>query len=71
MIQVFLVDDHPVVRAGIRYLLQGKVEIVGEAETGQEALLKIPQARPQVVILDIASKLALMHPGDSYARGTT
>ncbi|BCZ87392.1 DNA-binding response regulator [Thermus thermophilus] len=54
MIQVFLVDDHPVVRAGIRYLLQGKVEIVGEAETGQEALLKIPQARPQVVILDIA-----------------
>lgn len=54
MIQVFLVDDHPVVRAGIRFLLQGKVEIVGEAETGQEALLKIPQARPQVVILDIA-----------------
>ncbi|WP_038045420.1 response regulator transcription factor [Thermus caliditerrae] len=54
MIRVFLVDDHPVVRAGIRYLLQGKVEIVGEAETGQEALLKIPQSRPQVVILDIA-----------------
>jgi len=54
VIRVFLVDDHPVVRAGIRYLLQGKVEIVGEAETGQEALLKIPQSRPQVVILDIA-----------------
>ncbi|WP_298630146.1 response regulator transcription factor [uncultured Thermus sp.] len=54
MIRVFLVDDHPVVRAGVRYLLQNKVEIVGEAETGQEALAKIPQAKPQVVVLDIA-----------------
>lgn len=39
-IKVFLVDDHPVVRVGIRYLLEAKgpVEVVGEAETGEEAL---------------------------------
>ncbi|BAW02502.1 LuxR family transcriptional regulator [Thermus thermophilus] len=54
MIRVFLVDDHPVVRAGIRFLLQGKVEVVGEAETGKEALERIPKANPDVAVLDIA-----------------
>lgn len=54
MTRVFLVDDHPVVRAGVRYLLQGHVEVVGEAESGTEALSRIPEAKPDVVVLDIA-----------------
>ncbi len=54
MTRVFLVDDHPVVRAGIRYLLQGRVEVVGEAESGTEALSRIPEVKPDVVVLDIA-----------------
>jgi DNA-binding NarL/FixJ family response regulator len=54
-IRVFLLDDHEVVRAGLRSLLEqdDDVEIVGEAGTVQEALARIPPTKPNVAILDV------------------
>ena len=54
-IQVVLADDHALVRAGIRALLEriDKVEVVGEAGDGQEALKLIEQLDPDVVLLDL------------------
>ncbi|MEU4575280.1 MULTISPECIES: response regulator transcription factor [Nonomuraea] len=53
--RLFLVDDHPVVRAGLVALLSGEddMEIVGEAEGGAEALRGIAAARPDVVLMDL------------------
>jgi DNA-binding NarL/FixJ family response regulator len=53
-IKVFLVDDHEVVRQGIRTLLEsaGGMTIVGEAGTAEEAKSRIPALRPDVAILD-------------------
>ena len=54
-IRVFLVDDHLILREGIRSLL-GKVpdiEIVGEADEGGEAVAKVEQLVPDVVLMDI------------------
>ncbi|OZI08648.1 DNA-binding response regulator [Siphonobacter sp. BAB-5385] len=55
-IRVLVADDHTVVRKGLRMLLadEDSVEIVGEAADGQEALEKIPETKPDVVILDIS-----------------
>jgi DNA-binding NarL/FixJ family response regulator len=54
-VRVFLLDDHELVRRGIRDLLwvQEDVIVVGEAATGEEALERIPQTRPDVAILDV------------------
>jgi DNA-binding NarL/FixJ family response regulator len=54
-IRVFLLDDHELVREGIRSLLQGdeEIEVVGEAATAAEALTRIPLAKPDVAILDV------------------
>jgi len=54
-IRVVLADDHPVVRAGIRNLLEKVVdiEVVGEASTGQEALNLVDNVRPDVLLLDM------------------
>jgi two-component system, NarL family, response regulator DevR len=54
-ISVFLLDDHSLVREGIRSLLESDVEItvVGEASTAAEALHRIPLAKPDVAILDV------------------
>lgn len=53
-IRVFLLDDHEVVRRGIRDLLEQEpdLEVVGEADTAQDATARIPALRPQVAILD-------------------
>lgn len=54
-IRVVLADDHPVVRAGIRNLLEKVVdiEVVGEASTGSEALSLVEQVGPDVLLLDM------------------
>jgi DNA-binding NarL/FixJ family response regulator len=54
-IRVLLADDHDLVRAGIRALLQGLagIEVVAEASDGREALALIEAHRPDVVLMDI------------------
>jgi DNA-binding NarL/FixJ family response regulator len=54
-IRILIVDDHPVVRAGLASMLgtQEGLEVVGAAWNGQEAFALIEQHRPQVVLLDI------------------
>jgi len=54
-IAVFLLDDHEIVRRGVRELLEasGDMEVVGEAGTAEEALARIPATRPQVAVLDV------------------
>jgi DNA-binding NarL/FixJ family response regulator len=54
-IRVFLLDDHEVVRRGVRELLEdaGDLEVVGEASTAAEALQRIPATRPDVAVLDV------------------
>jgi two-component system, NarL family, response regulator DevR len=56
-IRVFLLDDHEVVRRGVRELLevdsQGEIEVVGEAGTADEALRRLPAVRPDVAVLDV------------------
>ena len=53
-IRVFLLDDHEIVRRGIRELLEseGDIEVVGESGLAQEAARRIPALRPDVAILD-------------------
>ena len=55
-IQVLLVEDHTLVRAGIRSLLKGfhGVEVVAEAGNGREALPLIKKYHPDVVVMDVA-----------------
>ena len=53
-IRVFLLDDHEVVRRGIKELLEGEpdIEVVGESGLAEEAARRIPALRPDVAILD-------------------
>jgi two-component system response regulator NreC len=54
-IRLLLVDDHAVVRSGLKMLLAGEadVEIVGEAGSGSEAVTRAGSARPDVILMDI------------------
>jgi DNA-binding NarL/FixJ family response regulator len=54
--EVLVVDDHPVMRAGIRFALQTcpDLKVVGEAATGEEALRLAPVLRPSVILMDMA-----------------
>ena len=54
-IRVFLLDDHEVVRRGVRELLDAEADItvVGEADTAERALARIPATHPDVAILDV------------------
>lgn len=54
-IRVFLLDDHEMVREGIRSLLEidDEIVVVGQASTASEALTRIPLAKPDVAILDV------------------
>jgi DNA-binding NarL/FixJ family response regulator len=54
-VRILLVDDHPIVRQGLRTLLEGRSgwEIVGEASDGIEALDKVDTLQPDVVVLDV------------------
>ncbi|GAC1441417.1 MAG: response regulator transcription factor [Mycobacteriales bacterium] len=54
-IRVFLLDDHEIVRRGVRELLEAEddIEVVGEAGTAAEALARVPAVRPDVAVLDV------------------
>ena len=54
-IAVFLLDDHEIVRRGVRELLEGAgdMEVVGEAGTAEEALARIGATQPRVAVLDV------------------
>ena len=51
--RVVIVDDHAIFRSGVRAELEGLVEVLAEAETVEEALQVIPEAQPDVVLLDV------------------
>jgi DNA-binding NarL/FixJ family response regulator len=53
--RVFLLDDHEIVRRGLRELLEaeGDIEVVGEAGTAEEAYGRIPATSPDVAVLDV------------------
>jgi DNA-binding NarL/FixJ family response regulator len=55
MISVFLLDDHEIVRKGVRDLLEAEADItvIGEAGTAESALARIPALRPDVAVLDV------------------
>lgn len=54
-IRIFLVDDHALVRTGLRMILSAEpdIEIVGEAESGEDALPLIRKLKPDVVLCDL------------------
>ena len=55
IIRVLIVDDHPVVRKGICFLLTGEkdIEVVGEAANGMEAIQQVEKHHPDVVLMDL------------------
>ena len=55
LVQILLVDDHAMMRQGLRSLLEGypSLAIVGEASNGEEAMALVTALQPQVVIMDI------------------
>lgn len=55
LVRVFVVDDHEVVRRGMRHLIQSDdaIEIIGESATAPEAAARIPALRPDVAVLDV------------------
>ena len=55
-IRILLVDDHAVLRAGLRALLEAEagLEVVGEAGTGEEGLAMAERLRPDVVVMDLS-----------------
>ncbi|AGI87244.1 MULTISPECIES: response regulator transcription factor [Streptomyces] len=54
-IRVFILDDHEVVRRGVRDLLEAEegIVVVGEASDARQALARVPATRPQVAVLDV------------------
>ena len=56
MTRILIADDHDVVRSGVRAILEAQEswEVVGEAETGKEAVDKALATRPDIVVLDYA-----------------
>jgi len=66
-IRVFLVDDHPIVREGVRsFLTNHGVGVVGEASCGKEAIRKILKLKPDIVVLDV--NMPLMDGGELALR---
>lgn len=54
-VSILIVDDHAVVRSGLRLLLefQGEFQVVGEAASGEEALEQVRELSPDIVIMDL------------------
>ena len=55
MTRVFLLDDHEIVRRGLRDLIEAEddLEVAGEASTAAEAMARLPAVRPDVAVLDV------------------
>ncbi len=83
MIRVLLVDDHEIVRQGLRLLLENSddIEVVGEAADGAQALAVVAEIHPDVVLMDIrmprldgieaTERLRADHPGVAVVILTT
>src|SRR5690349_6566924 len=58
-IRVLVIDDHAVVRAGIRMLLESAadLEVIGEGQNGQEALALARNLKPDVIVMDVSMPL--------------
>ena len=54
-IRVMVVDDHPIVRSGLRDVLEasGRLEVVGQAADGEEAVRTVEELGPQVIVMDV------------------
>ncbi len=54
-LRIFLLDDHEIVRRGLRELFEGQedFEVVGEASNAEEAMTRVPPTRPDVAVLDV------------------
>ena len=54
-IKVYITDDHPIVRRGIKQLLDTEpdIEVVGEATNGREAIADVDQLKPDIVLMDL------------------
>jgi DNA-binding NarL/FixJ family response regulator len=70
VIRLLVVDDHPVVRAGMVAVLgeEDDFEVVGEAANGAEALGLVPRLRPDVVLMDL--RMPVMDGAEATARIT-
>ncbi|MFB4308490.1 response regulator [Actinomadura sp. GTD37] len=70
-IRILLVDDHPVVRSGLRAMLadQPDFELVGEAATGEEGVAEARRLRPAVVLMDLRLGAGI-HGGEATRRIT-
>ncbi len=55
-LRLLLVDDHPIVRTGLRMLFQSEpdMQVVGEVDSGAEAIAAVQRLHPDVVIMDVA-----------------
>lgn len=55
-LRVFLVDDHAAMREGLKLLInaQPDMEVIGQAGDGRTALQRVPESRPEVVVMDIS-----------------
>jgi two-component system response regulator NreC len=55
-VSVLIVDDHAVVRSGLRLLLEAEsdIDVVGEAGTAREAVFEVRSSKPDVVLMDVA-----------------
>lgn len=55
MIRVLIADDHKMVREGLRHILEfdGEIQVIDEADNGEECIKKIRSSKPDIVLLDI------------------
>lgn len=57
-IKVLIVDDHSLTRVGLKYTFQNhpKIEVIGEAESGEEAIQKSLELKPDVILMDLGMR---------------
>ena len=69
MIKIVLVDDHAVVRSGLRLLLdaQEDMEVIGEAGNAKDAIFRARALKPDVILLDVVMPGRERHRGPAYA----